>query len=242
MDEAEILKMACKYAFVPNELGYCGAKNFSALFENFINNEDNASIAEVKDALTSFRAMYAYLQLIARYNSLEPFDKSVLEAYWLGNKLLENVPKEAVQSLIMKEFAVIPEEVRRRKAEYIKKPAYVQHSFHVLYVNFLNPRLKPVLENLDRCVIKWGKVLDINNGKLKVKSICLMNENGELKLKEKTFNIENRFVESPRKDMLVSIHWNNAIESISKEQQKNLKKYLLENISLAISYNRSEHL
>ena len=239
MGSLEGLIRACKYSFAPNSLGYCGAKNFSALFERFIKEPSKQAAYEVKEALCSFAGLHSYLSLIAEHNSLNEFDESVIEAYWLGNSLLENVPVKAVRELIEKTFVTLPLRIRQQKASFLKQHIYVQHSFHVLFVQFLTPKLAPLVPNLDKCIIKWANVLEVKGNKLKVKSIALIHENNELKLKEKLFSVKNRFIEEPKKGMLISTHWDNAVEEISEEQQKNLKKCLLANIELANAYAAS---
>jgi len=214
----EGLIRTCKYSFAPNSLGYCGAKDFSVLFERFIKEPSKQAACKVKEALRSFVGLHSYLSLIAKHNSLSEFDESVIEAYWLGNSLLENVPVKAVRELIEKKFVTLPLYIRQQKACFLKQHAYVQHSFHVLFIQFLTPKVAPLVSNL---------------------SIALIHENNELKLKEKLFNVENRFIEEPKKGMLISVHWNNAVEEISEEQQKNLKKCLLANIELANAYTTS---
>lgn len=239
MGSLEGLIRACKYSFAPNTLGYCGACDFSELFERFIGEPSKRLASEVKKALRSFIGLHSYLSLIAEHNSLSEFDERAVEAYWLGSPLLENVPVDAIRELIEKKFFTMPQRARQQKAGFLKQRAYIQHSFHVLFVQFLTPKLAPLVPNLDKCIIKWGTILEVNKNKLKVKSIALIHENNELKLKENLLSVENRFIEEPKKGMLVSIHWNNAVEEISEEQQKNLKRYLLTNIELANAYARS---
>ncbi|MCD6246934.1 MAG: hypothetical protein J7J87_00675 [Candidatus Diapherotrites archaeon] len=239
MGSLEGLIRTCKYSFAPNSLGYCGAKDFSVLFERFIKEPSEQLASRVEEALHSFVGLHSYLLLIAEHNSLSEFDESVIEAYWLGNSLLKNVPVKAVRELIEKKFVTLPLRIRQQKACFLKQHAYVQHSFHVLFIQFLTPKVAPLVSNLDKCIIKWADVLEVKEDKLKVKSIALIHENNELKLKEKLFNVENRFIEEPKEGMLISVHWDNAVEEIGKEQQKNLKKCLLANIELANAYTTS---
>ncbi len=236
LGSAEGLVKACKYAFVPNELGYCGARNFNELFKRFISSPSEKLKVEVKKALRSFTALYSYLSLISEYASKDVFDESVVEAYWLGNSLLEKIPVQAVKELISEKFVVLPSKIRKEKASFLARKVYIHHSFHVLFIQFLTPKLKPLLTNMDKCIVKWGKILEIKNDKLRVKSVSLLYEGAELKLKENYFFIKKGFIEEPYKGMLISIHWENAIEEISRAQAKEVEKYLLANISLANSY------
>ncbi|MEM4663120.1 MAG: DUF6390 family protein [Candidatus Diapherotrites archaeon] len=236
MYKSEALVRACKYAFVPNKLGYCGKSDFSKLCIDFIKNPKDTSIEQIVSHLKSFKAMYNYMSLIAKHNSLDVFSPEVIEAYWLGNSLLENVPASAVKELIKKGFTEIPPEIRNKKAEFIKNGPLIQHSFHVLYVNFLNPRLKPNIENMNMCLVKYGEVLETKANRIKVKSIKLYYALGELKLCEKILFLENPFNCTLLPGKLVSTHWGAVIEKISKANVKNIKRALFKNIELTNSY------
>src|SRR3954449_12379548 len=77
------------YAFMPNRLQYCGGDDNHTLLDY--------GTAQVVDGgltplLRRFTGAVPYLQLIARANGItDPFDSRVVEAYWIGNGLLEQV-------------------------------------------------------------------------------------------------------------------------------------------------------
>ncbi|MEM4598952.1 MAG: DUF6390 family protein [Candidatus Diapherotrites archaeon] len=237
MYKSEALVRACKYALLPNKLGYCGASDFSKSYLSFIENPVQEEATKIEATLKSFRAMYSYLKLIASHNDSEPFSKDVVEAYWLGNSLLENVPVEAVKDMIKRDFIEIPAEQREKKATFLKSNVLVQHSFHVLYVNFLNPKVKPVCKNMDMCIVKYGKVIDFSEKKVKTKSISLKYALGEIKVIEKVLLLGNPFNYCLKKGALVSIHWGSIIEPIDEERSKWIKKAVLKNVALANSYS-----
>src|SRR6185369_12514579 len=78
-----------RYAFMPNRLRYCGGDDNRTLFEYGI---ENAIDGGLDPLLRRFTGALPYLQLIARASGLaDPFDPRVVEAYWIGNQLLDNV-------------------------------------------------------------------------------------------------------------------------------------------------------
>jgi len=78
-----------RYAFMPNRLRYCGGDDNRTLFEYGV---EGASDGGLQPLLRKFSGALPYLQLIARANGLsDPFDARVVEAYWIGNELLEGV-------------------------------------------------------------------------------------------------------------------------------------------------------
>ncbi|MCX8189997.1 MAG: DUF6390 family protein [Candidatus Diapherotrites archaeon] len=236
MGKIEALSRACKYALAPNKLGYCGKCDYSEIYISFLKNPKQEDVPKIEESLKSFRAMYSYLKLIAEYNNVNPFSEKAIEAYWLGNSLLDNVPVEAVKSLIKNDFIEIPLKQREMKADFLKKKVLLQHSFHVLYINFLNPRLKPIAKNMDNCIVKYGKVLEIWKDKVKTKSMALSYNLGEIKVMEKVLSFENPYRYDLKKGDLVSAHWGNIIEKIDKIGKSKIKESTFSNLALANSY------
>ncbi|MCX6802854.1 MAG: DUF6390 family protein [Candidatus Diapherotrites archaeon] len=237
MQESELqaIAKACRYSFIPNELGYCGARDFSKLFVSFINEPKEEKAEEVKNALRTFTSEQAYIELIAEHHSLPVFDARPIEAYWLGSELLEGISKDEIKNLINEKFRTLPESVRAKKIAGLPAKAFIHHSFHVLYIEFITQKLPAIVPNLDKCLIGWGKVKGEKKGKFEIKGIELFKEAGELKLVEKIKMIENPFSLSLKKGSLVSVHWDNAVEEITEKQMKSLKKYTLKNMELANS-------
>ncbi len=84
-----------RYAFPPNQLGYCGAPDYLALFEYVAQHRADKGLIELE---RRFEGAYPYLQLIAQANGIpDPFDRRVVEAYWIGNACLDGVEPRYVQ-------------------------------------------------------------------------------------------------------------------------------------------------
>jgi len=78
-----------RYAFMPNKLGYCGSDDNRTLFDYCAARHTDPGLVFL---LQKFEAAYPYLKLIAGSNNIaDPFDARVVEAYWLGNELLDRV-------------------------------------------------------------------------------------------------------------------------------------------------------
>jgi hypothetical protein len=68
---------------------YCGCDDNRTLFEYGI---ENATDGGLSPLLRRFTGALPYLQLIARAKGIaDPFDPRVVEAYWIGNQLLDGV-------------------------------------------------------------------------------------------------------------------------------------------------------
>ena len=231
-NKIDALKKASLYSIPPNKLGYCGPTESWKVLNSFISNQDEQSAEEVKRLLTGFNALHPYLELIANANGLEPFDAEVIDAYWTGNQLLENVSYEETQKTILSfQHFGLPKSIAEKKASELPDGMLPHHSMHVLYMNFISQKVEPIVKNLSSCIVQWAKVLDETSKGIRIKGIELFAESGELKIGEKEKTIENPFDLQLQPKDLVTVHWGNAIECISKDQLRILKKYTEQTLS-----------
>ena len=220
------LSRACKYSLIPNELGYCGPEGSFEEFLKFIKSPSAEGAEKVKPLLKEFNALFPYLELIARCNNLEPFNEQVIEAYWVGNSLLKSVSKRELQKTVLSfQSFGLPRSIAEKKAAELPNSMLPHHSFHVLYVNFISQKVKPIVQNLGECIVQWGSVLEESEKGIAVKGLSLFSESGELKLREKERILKNPFKLELNKADLVSVHWGNVVEKLSEEQENQLKKY-----------------
>ena len=79
-----------RYAYPPNALGYCGPPDSGALIGAAAPATDLDGLSRLA---ARFEGAWPYLRLIARCNGIaDPLDPRVVEAYWIGNELLLQVP------------------------------------------------------------------------------------------------------------------------------------------------------
>lgn len=222
------LKLAAIYSYPPCKLGFCGTKikNASKILADFIQGK-KISLAKVRRVLENFEASYFYYQLIARANGIkDPFDYKVVEAYWLGNKLLDKVKTTDLKKLVLNKFV----------GPGLLSKAKPHHSFHVLIIGSITGRVRFTAKVYDLCRIGWGKVIGIKNSKLKVKSRPLLIKNNKFLLGkeiEKEITWDRRFLSDLKLGDVVSFHWNIACQVINKREKENLLKYTLESVNSA---------
>ncbi|MEJ7749228.1 MAG: DUF6390 family protein, partial [Candidatus Limnocylindrales bacterium] len=78
-----------RYAYQPNELGYCGPPDSRALLDYGAEQQVDRGLVELAKG---FAGAWPYLELIARATGLpSPLDRRGVEAYWLGSDLLESI-------------------------------------------------------------------------------------------------------------------------------------------------------
>lgn len=195
--------------------------------------------------LRAFKTMYPYLRLIAEANEIrDPFDNRVVEAYWLGNELLETVEKKKFWRHLLEEQE-IKKKIGGKSFEMItdkiRRGAVPNHSFHVLDIwkRTGHVEREHTLESMDSCRISWGTVINTDGPFITIKREPLLYKDGKLILGQAqitkiTISLEsNRDIEDLKTDNLVSVHWGVICEKITPRQAGMLKKYTLRHLELA---------
>ena len=228
-----------RYGFMPNRLRYCGPDDNRTLFQYAIENTIDGG---VKPLLRAFDGALPYLQLIARSNAIaDPFDDRVVEAYWIGNELLERVEVGDLYGSLRDRFA---KQLSPRLLELVaaKAPAGARphHGFHVFDVWRNVARLDgDVLATLDNCRISWGQVVAIDGGQLAVERPPLVLRGGKLVLDparpERVLRqIDGQgFADFAQPGDWVSLHWGWVCEVLTERQRANLERYTRLHVAIA---------
>jgi hypothetical protein len=164
-------QMFVRYAYPPNALGYCGPDGFA----------DYAAAGVVDQGLVkqaqAFSGAWPYLELIAASGGIsDPLDHRVVEAYWVGNDLLDRVLIGQLGDSMAERFRKQVGNKFQFLAEGVLAGGVPHHSFHVFgvypWVGLLsNDRMtKHALNVLDRCRVRWGKVTAVHGDQATVES------------------------------------------------------------------------
>jgi hypothetical protein len=210
----------------------------------YANIKESAVDPDLTRILSQFETMYPYLVHIARANRIkDPLDDRVVEAYWIGNSLLDRVDKQSfyehlVDGLGLKKklgrsFTIVEDK--------IGMGALPHHSFHVLDVWRRTGHVEKehTLESMDDCRISWGSVEQVSGPFIEVSRAPLLYENGELLLgapiaARYARRLESDYeIEQLKRGDLVTIHWGIICERITLRQAANLDKYTRRHIALA---------
>ena len=231
-----------RYAFGPNRLHYCGPDASQEVLA-YINN--NAQDPGLERLLSAFRTLYPYLQLIAHANKIrDPFDPRVVDAYWIGNSLLDRVGKQDLYRHLIEEKELhkkIDSKSFGQVETSISKNALPHHSFHVMDVWRRTGHLNnlDLIEKMDSCRISSGKVVELHGPFVTVETRPLVYEDKHLRLGEKVKKKVTRSfeadlsIEELKLGDLVSMHWGMICEVITQEQADRLKKYTEHHLKLA---------
>ena len=223
-----------RYAFPPNQLGYCGPPDHQALLDYVARAAPDDELVELE---RRFEGAYPYLQLIAAANGIaDPFDERVVDAYWVGNRLLNKVQAGGFQDSLSERFAP---RMDSRSFHWlttkITRGARPHHNFHVfdIYVRaglMNDDRATIALDLMDSCRVSWGTVAAIEGDELVVERPALALVEGKLALTgPRPARITRQeggqgFVAGARAGDTVSIHWNWACDVLSTSALKRLQR------------------
>jgi hypothetical protein len=166
-----------RYAYPPNQLGYCGPADHQALLEYGAVGLVDRGLVQLAQG---FAGAWPYLELIAHATGIgDPLDRRVVEAYWVGNALLDRVDMLTFGNSLMDRFRRRSGSAWGHLAEAIPAGAVPHHSFHVFgvypWVGLLGEgrKVDHPLRVLDRCRIRWGRVVAAEGNEVVVPAIDL---------------------------------------------------------------------
>jgi hypothetical protein len=236
-----------RYAYPPNERGSCGPPQHRALFEY-------GTAAHVDPGLEQlarrFAGAWPYLEFIAGVSHLDDaLDYRVVEAYWIGNKLLDRIDMTVFGNALMDRFRRQAGKSWSHLAEAIPVGAVPHHSFHVFnvypWVGLLGQGRGEPLTILQKCRIRWGEVVRVEGDQVVVRSRPLTFEGGRLSLGEPQLETVTCAVGGVglAVDLTpgewVGMHWDWVCDRLTMRQLANLRRYTL--AQLEITNERVEH-
>lgn len=158
-----------RYAYPPNELGYCGTGDGHELIEL----TSGGTVGDIGGHARHFDGAWPYLELIAAATGAKgPLDPAVVEAYWVGNELLDAVKPAAFAAMARQHFA------DQAGADWDRLGSLPQprphHSFHVFTIYPWSGLLRqgrggPALRVLDQCRVRSGEVVSVEGDRATVR-------------------------------------------------------------------------
>ena len=213
-----------RYAYPPNALGLCGADTPRTLLEY---GDAQASDGGLEELARTFDGAWPYVTLIAAANHIEdPLDARVVEAYWVGNELLEQVrPADLVRHLDER-FGPRLGRGRERLTGAAVAGAVPHHCFHVFavypWVGLMRTgTVEEPLHILDQCRTTPAVVQTVMGDRLDVLARPLRWDGSHLGLGRSALRRVRwrdggrAFVARPRPGDLVSLHWDFVCDALS---------------------------
>lgn len=224
-----------RYAFPPNAHGFCGPADSGGLFEYGVAGRDDGGLRAMA---RQFAGAWPYLELIAGATGLaDPLDPRVVEAYWVGSPRLDEVGTRAVGNSMEDRFRAMTGSQFGTLTEGVLAGGVPHHSFAVFciypYTGLLTDRRKAphALTVLDRCRIRWGRVLAVHGDQVVVSSQPLAWDGMCLSLGPPGTETVVRSVDgvgmvgtvSPGD--WVSLHWEWVCDRLTERQVRRLRRF-----------------
>lgn len=227
-----------RYGFMPNHLGYCGGNDEEVLFEHAVTGRADRALAPL---LAKFTGAVPYLRTIAAANGIrDPFDRRVVDAYWLGNDLLDTVEAASLSRTLEERFG--GQLTGRLREEVLRKPPEGARPFHLFHVLDVYRRLEAKeisMAAMENCRVSWGRVTAVEPAALVVQRQPLVERAGKLELgppaAERVLrSLEGQgFTDEVAVGDWVSIHWGWACEVLDERRLAGLRRWSDHHLRLA---------
>lgn len=208
-------QLFARFAFAPNELGYCGPPESGTVFDLAVHGrsgQDPATLAR------GFSGAWPYLALLAELAGIaDPLDERVVRAYWTGGPLLDRIDPAVFGPRLIEYVGTRAGHYWRHLAPALVPEASPTHGFHVFGVYpwsrlLAAPSPQP-LAVLDNCRIRWGQVLRVDGEQVVVRSRRLTWDGRQLGLaapdvERVRFSVGGQgLVQVPQTGEWLALHW-----------------------------------
>jgi hypothetical protein len=229
--------LCARFSIATNRLQYCGPSDAAPDLYRAITSDEGH--AEARDHLSRFEALMPYLEAIGRKHGLDPFDYRVVEAYWVGNSLLDAMDVTDFRALL--DALVrrgLPRSFAQRLREHLPEHPLFHHAFHVSFVGVGNVtgHVETTLANIEACRPAWGTVIERNGITLKVERSSWTVRDGRLvDGPPVTVDVafDPRVLPDPPAGATVVLHWGWPAIETDRAQQAALEEYSRRSIDSA---------
>jgi hypothetical protein len=225
-----------RFAYPPNRLGYCGPDVQDEILQRV---GARASGPELRALARGFSGAWPYLELIATANGIgDPLDARVVEAYWIGNRLLERVAAARFADSLLSRFAPSLPRLsdRERLLDPLETGGVAHHGFHVFgvypWIGLLRTgAVDQALHVLDRCRIRWGRITALGDARATVVSRPLVWDGRRLEFgtprEETATTAKDGYLLAPYLEVgdWCALHWDWVCEPLNRRRLAALRCY-----------------
>lgn len=226
-------QLFARFAFAPNDLGYCGPAQTAGLFELASTGRTDADVAAIA---RRFSGAWPYLALLAELAGIDdPLDERVVRAYWTGGELLHDLDRRSFGLRLIEFLGSQAGHYWRHLSEDLLPEVSPTHGFHVFGVypwsRLLAVASDQPLKVLDNCRIRWGQVHAVDREHVLVQSRRLTWDGSRLELAEPAeervrLMVAGRgFVDEPRQGEWLALHWDWVCDRLNGTELAELQRW-----------------
>jgi uncharacterized protein DUF6390 len=222
-----------RYAYAPNALGLCGADSPRTLLEYGAAGVSDGGLAGLA---RTFEGAWPYLTLIAGANAIaDPLDPRVVEAYWVGNELLDRVRPGELAHHIDDRFHRRLGRARECVFDVVAAGAPPHHCFHVFAVYpwlglLRSGAVDQPLHVLDQCRTTPAVVAGVEGESVRVLARPLCWDGSSLRLGPVADRVARwadgglALVSPPNPGDWVSLHWDFVCDVLTPNAARRLER------------------
>lgn len=221
MDQ-KALKLCAAFSRQPNSLGYCGRESAKSAFKTCLIEH---KCEEVPNEVEQFIVLNPYLDTISQATNQPKYSKKVIEAFWLGNDLLNSIKLEHYKLLLdnLKKQGV-PDFLIYQAAQNPPKRFIPIHLFNIIHIGVgkASGSVPFNLDSINQCMIRWGRIKHIRQDKALIK-LNSLDSTYQLIQKETEIAIEPNITPNLKTGDVVTAHWGTIAKKINSRELSNLK-------------------
>lgn len=231
------VELGARFSLATNRLQYCGPADAEPRLYRAITTHDG--LAEAARALGGFEALMPYLEAIARKHGRSPFERDVVEAYWIGNRLLDGFSRADFRSLLdALVLRGLPRRLADRLAEHLPERPLPHHMFHVGYIGVgqVTGHVETTLENMELCRPAWAEVTEVRDGRLRLKKPALTLDRNRLALgpaSDVELAFDPKVIPEVAIGRSVAVHWRWPALVLTDGQRAALEEYTVRSLAQA---------
>lgn len=223
-----------RYAFSPNELGYCGPAGAQAL----------AAVArgesvetDVRSVASRFSGAWAYQVVIGGMLGLDPLDEAVVRGYWTGSTATAALDRGEFWERLLAVIGPQAGSYWKYLDDRLAVEAAPNHAFHVLgvypWTRLLTTGRPEPVEVIDSCCIRPGRVVGVGDDALvEVAAPSLVFTDGGLRLQERApVKLESLFLPDLAVGDAVALHWGAVCDRLTDAEADLLADQLAEQVA-----------
>ncbi|MGV0785374.1 DUF6390 family protein [Mycolicibacterium sp. XJ2] len=207
-----------RYAYPPNELGYCGPAG-------------GGGTSGLASHAHEFDGAWPYLTVIAEaVGTSDAMDDEVVRSYWIGGRALSKVDPDHLLARLRASFT--GQVTGMLDTVPSTSDVLAHHSFHVFvvypWVKFLGRDADTAMGVMQACRIRWGTVTSVTGDQAEITSRPLTYRDGRLVLgNPRAERISWRRGElslapPPQPGAIVSAHWDWICGTLTDEEAADL--------------------
>jgi len=221
--------LGARFSLVTNRLGYCGPPDAgSALYRAATEGTD---LERAGASLLAFEALAPYLRALGRRHGLDPLHREVVEAYWIGNRLLDAFTAD--------DFAPILDALARRGLpassarwlrEHLPSGAFPHHAFHVAFVGVgaVTGHAPTNLPTMERCRPAWATVRSVGPGTATIARPSVTLGAGGFAWSAPTTStvpVDPKLLPGLAAGETVAVHWDTPVLRLTPAEAEALERY-----------------